>query len=124
MNKMKAVLFTSTRGPKCPKFRKILREAAKELGLVEGIDYVEKLIDGEKVKPGVKAKLEGTDYYIVDSETDIKQTELPAAIGGTDNMLEALQYQVASTPALVINDEVAFIGEIPTKEELINRLKE
>jgi len=121
---MKTVLFTSTRCPKCPKFRKMLREAASELGLVEGIDYVEKLVDGEKVKPGVKAKLEGTEYYIVDSETDIKQTELPAAIGGTDNMLEALQYQVASTPALIINDEVAFIGDVPTKEELISRLKE
>ncbi len=121
---MKAVLFTSTRCPKCPKFRKILREAAKELNLAEGKDYAEKLIDGDKVKPGTKTKLEGTEYYIVDSEKNIKQTELPAAIGGTDNMLEALQYQVASTPALIINGEIAFIGEIPSKEELIKKLKE
>lgn len=121
---MKAILFTSTRCPKCPKFRKLLREAAKELKMTEGIDYVEKLVDGEKVMPGTKVKLEGTDYYIVDSEKSIKQTELPAAVGGADNTLEALQYQVATTPALIINDELAFIGEVPAKEEIIKRLSE
>jgi hypothetical protein len=117
------MLFTATRCPKCPKFRKMLREAAKELNLTEGKDFAEKLIDGDKVKPGTKVKLEGTEYYIVDSEKNIKQTELPAAIGGQDYTIEALQYQVASTPALIIDEEVAFIGEIPTKEELIKKLK-
>jgi len=119
---MKAVLFTSTRCPKCPKFRKTLREAAKELGLTEGRDYVEKLIDGDNVTPGTKIRLEGMDYYIVNSEKEIKQTELPAAIGGTDNTLEALQYQVASTPALIVNGELAFIGDTPSKEDLIKTL--
>ncbi len=121
---MKAILFTSTKCPKCPRFRKMLREAAKELNLIEGKDFSEKLIDGDKVTPGTKAKLEGTEYYIVGSEEDIKQTELPAAIGGRDCMLDALQFQVASTPALVIDEELAFIGEIPTKEELLKKLTE
>ena len=121
---MRTILFTSTRCHNCPRFRKILREAAKELGLAEGRDYVEKLIDGDTVKPGTKTKLEGQDYYIVGSEKDIKPAETPAAIGGQDYTIEALQYQVASTPALIIDGEIAFIGEVPTKEELIIRLKE
>jgi len=119
---MKAILFTAMRCPKCPRFRKVLREAAKEMNLIEGKDFVEKLIDGDKVQSGTKMKLEGQDYYIVGSEENIKSTELPAAMAG-DHMIEALQYQIASTPALVINDEPAYIGEIPTKEELIERLK-
>jgi len=120
---MRTILFTSTRCPKCPRFRKMLREAAKELGLVEGRDFIEKLIDGETVKIGTRAKLEGQEYYIVGSEKDIKPSETPAAIGGQDCTIEALQYQVASTPALIIDGEIAFIGEIPTKEELLKKLK-
>lgn len=116
-------MFTSTRCPKCPKFRKILRDAAREAGLIEGKDYVEKLIDGDKVKPGTKIKLEGEEYYIVADEKDIKPTELPAAIGGQDYMIEALQYQIASTPALVVDGELAFIGDVPTKEEIVKKLK-
>ncbi|ODS35479.1 hypothetical protein BEH94_06560 [Candidatus Altiarchaeales archaeon WOR_SM1_SCG] len=38
-------------------------------------------------------------------------------------MIEALQYQIASTPAIVINDEAVFIAEVPTKEELLDKLK-
>ncbi len=38
-------------------------------------------------------------------------------------MIEALKYQVASTPAIVINDEAVFISDVPTKEELIEKLK-
>ena len=121
---MKAILFTSTKCPKCPRFRKMLRDAGKEIGLVEGVDFVEKLIDGDKAKPGTKMKLEGQEYYIVASEKDIKPTELPAAIGGRDCTIDALQYQIASTPALIVDEELAFIGEIPSKEELLKRLKE
>ena len=38
-------------------------------------------------------------------------------------MIEALQYQIASTPAIVINDEAVFIGDVPAKEELMEKLK-
>ena len=38
-------------------------------------------------------------------------------------MIEALRNQVASTPAIVINNEVAFIGDVPSKEELLKKLK-
>jgi hypothetical protein len=119
---MKAILYTSTRCPKCPTFRKMLRESAKELNWVEGKDFVEKLIDGDKVSPGSRIKLEGQEYYIVDKAENIRET--PAALGGTDYTIEALQFQVASTPALIINQEIAFIGQTPNKKELTNKLKE
>lgn len=41
-----------------------------------------------------------------------------------DNLFEALQKQVASTPSLLINDELIYNGEIPNKENLIKILKE
>ena len=44
-------------------------------------------------------------------------------IDDEDVMIEALQYQIASTPAFVINDEAVFIGDVPTKEELMEKLK-
>lgn len=118
---MKAILFTATICPKCPQFRKLLRETAQELGLKEGKDFVEKLIDGDKVEAGSKAEIEGEEFYIADSIINIKET--PAVIGGHDLTLEALQYQIASTPALVIDGEPAFVGEVPSKEELIQKLK-
>ena len=118
---MKITLFTSMKCPSCPKFRKLLRETAEELGLTEGKDFVEKLIDGENLTPGTKAEIEGDEFYIADSEENIKET--PAVIGGQDFSIEALQYQVASTPALVVSGEIAFIGDVPSKEELIEKLK-
>ncbi len=41
-----------------------------------------------------------------------------------DNVYEALQYQVASTPSFVIDEELFFSGEVPKKEELLKILKE
>jgi glutaredoxin len=35
-----------------------------------------------------------------------------------DSMIEALQLQIASTPSIVLDDEVLFRSEPPTKEEL------
>lgn len=119
-HKMKLTLYTSTRCPNCPKFRRLLREVAREMGLKEGRDFIEKLIDGDKVTPGTKIELEGEQLHIVDSARNIRET--PAAVGGKDLTIEALRYQIASTPALVIDGEAAFIGEVPPKEELIERL--
>jgi len=39
------------------------------------------------------------------------------------NLITALQYQIASTPSIVIDEEVFSVGEIPKKEDLIERLK-
>jgi hypothetical protein len=118
---MRVILYTATKCPKCPAFRRLLREAAGELGLREGIDFVEKLIDGGRVAPGSKVELDGEELHIVNSPADIKET--PAAVGGRDFTIEALRYQIASTPSLVVDGELAFVGEVPSKEELLEKLK-
>jgi len=40
-----------------------------------------------------------------------------------DNLINALQHQIASTPSILIDEQVEFIGEIPAKDELIQKLK-
>lgn len=40
-----------------------------------------------------------------------------------DNLIEALQKQVAATPSLVVDDEIVYNGEIPKKDELLKILK-
>ena len=117
----KLILFTGTKCPKCPGARTLVREVAQELDLKEGKDFVEKLIDGGEVEVGSEAEIDGSKLWIVSSEDEIKKT--PAAIGGRDLTIEALTYQIASTPAIIIDDELAFIGEMPTREELIKRLQ-
>jgi hypothetical protein len=118
---MRIILYTATKCPKCPGFRRLLREVAGELGLREGSDFIEKLIDGDKVTPGSKVELDGEEINIVNSPVDIRET--PAAVGGRDFTIEALRYQIASTPALVVDGELAFTGETPSKEELLEKLK-
>ncbi|UCG95937.1 MAG: thioredoxin family protein [archaeon] len=98
----------------------MVREVARELGWKEGKDFVEKLIDGGNLKPGI-SKLEGEKYHLVSSPEDINPESTPAAIVG-DFVIEALTYQIASTPSIVINEEAAFIGTIPTKEELLEAI--
>ncbi len=117
------ILYTGTKCPKCPPARKVVREAAKDLGWAEGKDFVEKLIDGKDLNPG-KTKLEGEEYHLVASVADITPEKVPAALVGDDFSMEALMYQVASTPSIVIEEEAVFIGEIPSKEELIKAVKE
>jgi len=41
-----------------------------------------------------------------------------------DNLIEALQKQVAATPSLLIDDELIYNGEVPNKDELLEMLKE
>ncbi|CEG12137.1 Glutaredoxin 2 [groundwater metagenome] len=41
-----------------------------------------------------------------------------------DNMIEALQKQVAATPSILIDDELFYNGEVPKKEEILKILKE
>jgi len=116
---MKIILFTAKKCPKCPAARKVLREAASELNLKEGPDFVEKIIDGADLPEG-EMELEGTKYHIVKSESGIKES--PSAVAD-DFMVEALTYQIASTPSIVIDEEPVFISNIPSKEELIEEIK-
>lgn len=78
------ILFTSDNCPRCPKAKKIVKEAMQALRMKEGEDWEIVNID------------EG------------------------ENMIEALKYQIASTPSILIDDEVFVAGEIPKKEDLID----
>lgn len=110
------ILYTGTKCPKCPAARKIVRQVARKRGWKEGKDFVEKLIDGAGLKPG-SMDMEGEKYHLVVSVDEINQENVPAALVG-DFAMEALMYQVASTPSIIINEEAAFIGQVPSEEEL------
>ncbi len=116
---MKLILYTGTKCHKCPAAREVVREVAKELGWKEGVDFVEKLIDGIELEGEVE--LEGEKYHIVKSPEDIKES--PSAVVGEDISVEALMFQIASTPSIVFNEEPVFIGDVPTKEKLLEIIK-
>jgi len=120
---MRLILYTGTHCPKCPGARVVVREAARDLGMVEGVDFVEKLIDGQSAPCGKVMNLDGMDINIVSNENEITKDNVPAALGGEDLTIDALMHQVAATPAIVIDDELAF-AKTPTKEELVERLKQ
>ena len=114
-------MYTGIKCPKCPEARRVVREVVKEVGLKEGKDFVEKLIDGDNLKPGSAADIEGDVLNVYSSVDEIKKT--PAVVANSDVVLEALTHQIASTPGIVVDDEVVSTGEVPSKEELIRRLK-
>lgn len=120
---MKLILFTGVHCPKCPGARKLVRQAAKELGWIEGKDFVEKLIDGQNIKTPSVVELEGNKMHVISSCDEITANNVPAAIGGSDLTIEALMYQIASTPSIVINERAVFKGEVPSKEELLKEIK-
>ena len=115
------ILYTSIKCPKCPGARKLVREVAKELGWIEGKQFVEKLVDGADLKPGLIV-LEGENYTIVNYPEQITEEHTPAAVVGEDVSLEALMSQIASTPSIVIDGVPRFISDVPTKEELLKAL--
>ncbi|MEA1925411.1 MAG: thioredoxin family protein [Candidatus Altiarchaeota archaeon] len=45
-------------------------------------------------------------------------------IDDEENMLTALQYQIASTPSIVIDGEVFIMGAVPDRKELVDKLKD
>jgi len=115
------ILYTSTRCPKCSNARKIVREVAKEIGWIEGKQFVEKLIDGKDLHPGTIV-LEGQKYTLVNYQEQITPENSPAAVVGEDVALEALMHQIASTPSIIINGIPRFVSIIPTREELLKAL--
>ena len=40
-----------------------------------------------------------------------------------DNMIEALTFQIASVPSVLINGEAVFNGAVPTREQLMEEIK-
>lgn len=118
---MRLILYTGTSCPKCPAARKMVREVCKEIGWKEGKDFVEKLVDGKDLAPG-PIVLEGENFTIVRYPEQISEENTPAVVGCDDFSLEALMYQIASTPSIVIDDIPRFISKVPTKEELLKAL--
>lgn len=116
---MMLILYTSTKCPNCPAARNIVREVGKELNWKEGVDFIEKLIDGENIKSG-EIEMEGTIFKAVEKIEEIKENSV---LVGEDFSIEALMYQVASTPAIVINEEAVFVGKTPSKQELLEAIK-
>ena len=120
---MRLILYTGTSCPKCPAAREAVREACKELGLVEGKDFVEKIIDGAKIEVPCEKELDGKKMNLVKSVEDITPDKTPCALAGEDYTIEALMHQIASTPSIVIDGKAAIKGRVPTKDEIIELLK-
>lgn len=61
----------------------------------------------------------------VADELDLKENVDYAVknIDEDDNLVEALTYQVASTPSVVVHGKAIYRGDIPKKEDLIKKLK-
>ena len=118
---IRLTLYTSTRCPKCPLSRKVVRDVCKEIGGTEGKDFVEKIIDGKDLSPG-PIVLEGEKFNIVRYPEQINSENVPALIGCDDFSIEALMHQIASTPSIVIDDVPRFISRVPTREELLKAL--
>ena len=116
------ILYTGTHCPKCPDARKVVREVAKELGWIEGKDFVEKLIDGQDIKPG-EFELEGEKFIVVKTPEEIDPQKGQHILAGDDFSIEALTYQIASTPSIVFNEQPIFNGKVPSKEELLEAVK-
>jgi len=40
-----------------------------------------------------------------------------------EDLITALQYNVASTPSIALNEEILFRGEVPSKDDLIREIR-
>ncbi len=45
-------------------------------------------------------------------------------VANPENQITALMLQIASTPAIVVEDRTIFVGEVPSLEELNRKLDE
>jgi protein-disulfide isomerase len=53
----------------------------------------------------------------------LSENNIDATIEKVEDIMEIMKYNVMSTPALVINDEITIKGRVPTKEEVLELLK-
>lgn len=56
-------------------------------------------------------------------EEVIQENGIEATIEKIEDIIEIMKYNVMSTPALVINEEIALKGRVPTKNEALQLLK-
>lgn len=53
----------------------------------------------------------------------ISENQIEASLEKVEDIMEIMKYNVMSTPALVINDEILIKGRVPSKEEVVALLK-
>ncbi len=53
----------------------------------------------------------------------VKENNIDAKIIKVEDIMEIMEYNVLSTPVLVIDEEITIKGRVPSKEEVINLLK-
>ncbi len=53
----------------------------------------------------------------------VKANNIEASIEKVEDIIEIMQYNVMSTPALVIDDVIAIKGRVPSKDEVLALLK-
>lgn len=53
-------------------------------------------------------------------EEVVKATGIDASIEKVEDIMDIMQYDIMSTPAIVIDEKVAIKGRVPSKSELIS----
>jgi small redox-active disulfide protein 2 len=56
-------------------------------------------------------------------QTVVKENAIDATVQKVEDIMEIMQYNVLSTPVLVINEEVKIKGRVPSKKEILELLK-
>ena len=56
-------------------------------------------------------------------EEVVKEHNIDAKIIKVEDIMEIMEYNVLSTPVLVINEQITVKGRVPSKSEIINLLK-
>lgn len=56
-------------------------------------------------------------------EKTVEETGIEASIEKVEDIMEIMKYNILSTPAVVIDEEVKIKGKIPSKSELIELFK-
>lgn len=111
----KLILYTGTNCPHCGRVRKLLREFAASHSKKEGVDFVEKLIDGEKLQPG-EYTFDGIETVVVSSEDEVADKAISTgknvAVANKDVFFEALQRQIASTPSIYYKGKILLSDNI------------
>jgi len=56
-------------------------------------------------------------------EEVVKENNIDAEIIKVEDIMKIMEYNVLSTPALVINEQITISGRVPKKNEIIELLK-
>jgi len=57
-------------------------------------------------------------------EEVVKETGIEATVEKVEDIMEIMKYNIMSTPAVVIDEEVAIKGRVPSKTELTKLLNQ